>query len=308
MIYDINGNLITTPYGLDGVALSQAYDINGSIVHSTGELRPDYNKYSYTQVWATKGKSPAQGFDILNDKVYWALKSGNTTPDTALYIFNLDGTSAVSGESVTVYGGHANNVTFSHQYTDEDNLPLVLMSTAYDNPVYLNRIDNDNNAAIIRKYTIPMIDGIVNKGFDMCYGDTDDTAYTASVFGSNGDASLGTHICIAKWDMANLTVNDDGTYTPSFVSSAETAWHYWKQGIKYHDGLIWLASGYPNYNAYVYGIDPASGETIATINCNTTTEIEGAVWYPDASAIGGYALYVGFQGMSLRKYVFDAKM
>lgn len=56
-----------------------------------------------------------------------------------------------------------------------------------------------------------------------------------------------------------------------------------------------------------YGIDPNTGDTKCTIDCDTTTEIEGAVWYKDENAIGGYALYVGFQGMMLRKYTFAEK-
>ena len=303
MIYAVNGLQLSNAYDVDGEPLGNAYDIDGNQIYSI----PDYSNYSYVQKWSTKGISSTQGFDIYDSKVFWISKSGNDSSDNKMYIFNLsDGSSAVQGNYITAYGGHGNNVTFSKEfYSSGDEYPLVLMSTAYsDSPVYLNRISNSFVASMEKKYTIPMISNVTNGGFDMCYGETDDIAYTVSVFGSNGDASLGTHICIAKWDMTDLTENQDGSFTPSFISSVECDWHYWKQGIKYHDGLIWLASGYPDYRAYVYAFDPTTGETKYTIDCETTAEIEGVSWYPDSQAVGGYALYVGFAGMSLRKYTF----
>ena len=307
MIYDINGNALASVYDANGNSLATAYDVEGNQAYHRSSGVPDYSDYSYVQKWASKGIGSTQGYDIYDDKVFWVSKSGNDSADNKMYIFNLsDGNAVRDPAYITAYGGHGNNVTFSRQkYDPGDNFPMVLMSTAYSNsPAYLNRITNDYTASIVKKYTIPMIDQIVNGGFDICYGATDDIAYVASVFGSNSDAAQGTHICIAQFDMSDLTENEDGTFSPAFIKSVRCDWHYWKQGIKYHDGLVWLASGYPGYNADVYGIDPETGVTKHHINCATTTEIEGAVWYPDAEAVGGYALYVGFQGMMMRKYTF----
>lgn len=305
-IYNVSGASLGLAYDIDSSELATAYDYEGSVVYSKSPAIPDYDSYSYTQKWASKGISNAQGFDIYDGKVFWVSKSGNSPVDNKMYVFNLsNGSSAVQGEYITAYGGHGNNVTFSKEFLAQgDNYPLVVMSTAYDYLVYLNRISNSFVATLEKTYTIPSIPNITNGGLDICYGETDDVAYTATVFGSNSDPQLGTHICIAKWDMTDLTENQDGSFTPAFISSVNCDWHYWKQGIKYHDGLIWLASGYPGYNAYVYAIDPNTGETKHIIDCETTTEIEGAVWYPDAQAVGGYALYVGFSGMMLRKYTF----
>lgn len=272
-------------------------------------LTPDYSKYNYIEKWESKGVGSTQGFDIFDDKVFWVSKSGNGSSDNKMYIFNLsDGSYALGGDRpyITAYGGHGNCVTFSNEYYEAgDNIPLVMMSTAYENPVYLNRINNEYQASIVMRYVIPLLDGVVNEGFDICYSDIEEIAYVVSVFGSNSDSSLGTHICIAKFNLADLTDNGDGTYTPSLISSIQSPWHYWKQGIKYHDGLIWLSSGYTNLRGYVYGIDPNTGEVKYTIDTQSNIEIEGAVWYPDENAVGGYALYIGFQGMLLRKYTFQ---
>jgi len=43
-----------------------------------------------------------------------------------------------------------------------------------------------------------------------------------------------------------------------------------------------------------------------SIDLETNTEPEGLAWLRDTEVIGGYALYVGFQGMMLRKYTFEA--
>lgn len=306
-IYNVHGGQTNTAFDVSDNDLNRAWNVAGNLVFSKGET-PDYSNYSYVQKWASKGIGSTQGYDIYDGKVFWVSKSGNSSVPANCYVWNLeDGSQALSSAYITVYTGHGNNLTFSDEYYDpEDNYPLLLASTAYAAPVYLNRISNNYVATLEKTYVMPSIQNVIAPGFDMCYGETSDIAYTATLFGSNSDASLGTHICIAKWDMTNLTDNGDGTYTPAFISSVNCDWHYWKQGIKYHDGLIWFASGYPGYRAYVYAFDPTTGDTKYTIDCETTTEIEGAVWYPDNEAVGGYALYVGFQGMMMRKYVFQA--
>lgn len=306
MIYAVNGLPLPNAYRKNGAELSQAYNVEGNQVYHRSSGIPDYSNYSFTQKWASKGVGNTQGYDIFNNKVFWISKSGNSSEDNKMYIYDLsDGSAVLNPAYITGYGGHGNNVTFSRQrYEAGDTYPLMLISSAYANPCYLVRLTDEYQASIVRRYTIPLIDQVTNGGYDITYGETDDIAYVASVFGSNSSAAQGTHICIAQFDMSDLTENEDGTFSPAFIKSVRCDWHYWKQGIKYHDGLIWLASGYPGFNADVYGIDPETGETKYHVNCETTTEIEGAVWYPDAEVVGGYALYVGFQGMMMRKYTF----
>lgn len=307
-IYSADGMTVITAHDIDGHNIFVGYDINGVFVY--GE-QPDYTNYSYTQKWASKSISNAQGFDIYDGKIYWVSKSGNSSEDNAMYIYNL--TDGSLDRQIAAYGGHGNCVTFARtKYAESDPVPTMLISTAYTNPSYKVRLDSGYDASILQRIKLPVDgtiaespeNGVTNGGYDVCYGETDDVIYSASVWGSN--SSDGTKITIGKWDMTQLTDNGDGTYTPTLLSYVNCDWHYWKQGIKYHDGLIWLCSGYPNYAAYIYAIDPTTGETVYTIDCETTTEIEGAVFYPDSDAAGGYALYVGFSGMMLRKYTFAA--
>lgn len=310
-VYDASGATLGAVYNANGNALSAAYDAAGEVIYRAGAPQPNYDSYSRTIQWPKKSISFAQGFDIYDDKIFWVKKSGNGTVNNAMYIFSLNGEYALGEETpyITAYGGHGNNVTFSTEfYDDNDNIPLVLMSTAYsDSPAYLNRITNGYTAEIIKKYKMPLIEDVINGAFDICYGETADICYTASVFGANDDPELGTHIGLAKWDMTDLTENEDGTFTPAFIASARADWHSWKQGIKYHDGLLWLASApISGAKAYVYALDPNTGQTIHTIDTGNKSEIEGAVWYPDESAVGGYALYVGFQGMEMWKFTFNA--
>ena len=68
--------------------------------------------------------------------------------------------------------------------------------------------------------------------------------------------------------------------------------------------MLWYNSGYGQQRAYTYAIDPYTGELLYIIDLETNTEPEGIVWVEESGVAGGYAMYIGFQGMMLRKYTF----
>jgi len=299
MVYNINGIRLLSAYVKSGTEAMRAYDVNGNIVYDKSPA-VDYTTYSYTQKWASKGISSTQGFDIYDGKVFWVSKSGNSSIPANCYVWNLsDGTQALDAAYITVYSGHGNNLCFA-----PDN--IMYATSAYTPHVYINSFTS--SFVFTLEKTLYIDDGCID--CDACKDETNaDILWT---LGHSASASYTTEpYYISKWDLTQLTDNGDGTYTPGLIQTVEMAQpsnSFYFQGCKFHDGILWFANGYSGSStgAYVFGVDPDTGEYLYTINCETTAEPEGVAWYPDATAVGGYALYVGFAGMALRKYTFGA--
>lgn len=296
-IFNLNGDAIATVYELDGDVASSIYDINGTLIDGS-DPEVDYSHYSYTQKWASKGISNTQGFDIYDGKVFWISKSGNASVDANCYVWNLsDGSQALSTLYVTAYTGHGNNLCFDY--------PLLYATSAYTPHVYVNSVSSDYTTFTLLR-TLYLNDGSID--VDVCIDETDSTILWSIGHTANSSDTTAPYN-ISKWDLTQLTDNGDGTFTPRRISTIQIpqpANSFYYQGCKFHDGILWYVNGYSGSSsyAYVFGVDPSIGETLYSINCETTAEPEGLAWVEESGVKGGYALYVGFAGMALRRYVF----
>lgn len=119
------------------------------------------------------------------------------------------------------------------------------------------------------------------------------------------DDDGGNNPCIVcAWDMSNLTDNQDNTYTPALLSTFQRPFIYVMQGQQYHDGYIWIASGYSAGNQYIYAMNPINGNIEYTLTMPITTEIEGLSWQSDNDR---YYMIVGFQGGKYYKITFEGE-
>lgn len=298
-VYNIDGNMLDIIFSQNGSVLNEAYDIAGNKVFGSMPGEVDYSDYAYVQKWGAKGIGSTQGFDIYDDKVFWVSKSGNSSVPANCYVWNLsDGSQALPTAYVTVYSGHGNNLCFD--------FPKLYATSAYTPHVYVDDV-TDSFVFSLNK-TLYINDGCID--CDACIDETDKTIlWTLGHTATSSNRSAPYYI--SKWDLTQLTDNGDGTYTPRKIQTVETAQpanSFYFQGCKFHDGLLWYANGYSGTSsgAYVYGVDPDTGLVQYTIDCETTAEPEGVAWYPDTEAVGGFALYIGFQSMALRKYTFGA--
>lgn len=295
-VCDVRGKALQSVYSQYGESISDAFDVYGEKVFQSGV---DYTKYSFTQKWRSKGIGNTQGFDIYDGKVFWVSKSGDSTVPADCYVWNLsDGSQALSTPYITIYSGHGNNLSFD--------FPTIYASPAYPpSRVFVNTMDSDFNATLTKKLVFN--DGSTD--CDACIDEFDKTIlWTLGHTGNHTQTSAPFYI--SKWDLTSLTDNGDGTFTPALIQKVSTPQPicYYFQGCRMHDGMLWFASGYAgtDSDAYVYAVNPSTGERLYTIDCETTAEPEGLAWVEDSSAPGGYALYVGFGGMMLRKYTFGA--
>ena len=297
-IYDVEGNSIESIYDAEGTSIETAYDVNGNIVFNGGVTPTvDYSSYSYIQKWGSKSIGSTQGFDIYDNKVFWVSKSGNSSIDANCYVWNLsDGSQALSTPYITVYSGHGNNLCFD--------FPTLYATSAYTPHVYVSTMTNEFVDTLTK--TLYINDGCID--CDACIDETDKTIlWTLGHTASASDRSA--PYIISKWDLTQQTENGDGTFTPRLIRSvfaAQPENSFYFQGCKFHDGMLWFANGYAGTStgAYVFAVNPRTGAYLYTIDCETTAEPEGVAWVADSDVAGGYALYVGFQLMELRKYTF----
>lgn len=298
MIFDINGSELFNAFAKDASPLDYAFDVTGNIVFEPDAEQLDYTQYSYTEVWGEKNIPASQGFDIYDGKVFWVAKMGNDSIPANCYVWNLsDGSQAFSDPYVTIYSGHGNNLSFHP--------PHVYISHAYPYPtassVYINNVSDDLQTFTLEK-TLTFNDG--TEDLDCCLDE-----YNLNRLWTLGHISEeSTTWIVSKWNLANLTINGDGTYTPELLQTAYTAQPETNrnfQGIRHHDGMIWYCNGNGAQRAHVYAINPTTGERLYEIDLETNAEPEGLVWRREQNAPGGWALYVGFQRMALRRYTFE---
>lgn len=300
MIFDVSGNRKNSAYRMNGLQVNQAFDINGNVVFNSEDSKPDYTSYSYIQKWGSKGIGSTQGFAILDDMVFWVSKSGDSSIPANCYVWNLsDGSQALDRNPITIYSGHGNSLSFD--------FPKLYAATAYmPSKAYVNTMTDDYTATLTKTL---MLDSDGSRNCDVCI-DEEDKDILWSLAHTAGSSDTSAPFYISKWNLNNLTDNGDGTYTPELLQTVETPQpsnSFYIQGCYFHDNLLWYASGYSGSSrAYVYAVDPNTGEVMYTIDLETTSEPEGVAFYPDEESAGGYAMYVGFQNMVLRKYTFNA--
>lgn len=299
MIYDKSGHSLSSVYSKIGSAINSAYDVTGDLVFHGGSSDVDYTSYSISKKWTASGVFfSTQGLDIYDSKVFW-VTGGNGTVEENCYVWNLsDGSPAISENPFTVYSGHGNNICID--------FPKLYASTAYSpNKVYVNTLSavTGGYEATLSK-TLFLTDGSVD--LDVALDENDKTILWS--LGHQVDHDTTRPYNISKWDLTNLTENADGTFTPALLQTVQTPQPecYYFQGFKMHDGILWYASGYTGgtYEAYVYGVNPNTGELLYTIDTGLTSEPEGVAWVADSASEGGYALYIGFGGMNLYKCIF----
>lgn len=294
-IYDKDGNSLTYAYDKDGNRLTYAYDKNGNVIFTAGEA-VDYDTYSIAD-YLTINISNSQGFDIYNDTMFQFRATGSTIADI-MNVYDITSGSAIT-TGVAVDSDHGDSASFSDEfYNDSDAFPLLYV-TSDTNPalVYVNRVAT-SSASLIRTLAFP----IAQAGYyaaaacdfenDIIYM----VGYTEQKYLTDDGGANKT--LISKWDLSDLADNGDGTYTPLFISSLTRDFIYCTQGQQFHDGMIWVASGYTNHAGYIYAINPTTGNIEHTIDLNTTTEVEGLAWLDDNNIV------VGYQGGTYQKITF----
>lgn len=291
-IYKIDGTQQTQAYSTSQ-ELQSAYDANGNQVFVKG-----VNYDSYTIVnYCTVSLSPTQGFDIYNGVIFQFM--ANSSISNRMATINVSN-QAIINNNITTNSDHGDSASFSDEfYDDADDYPLIYV-TSDTNPakVYINRVTT-TTSQLVKTLSFP----IDKTGYyaAACVDFENDILYMVGYSEQNyqTDDDGNNKTVISKWDLSNLTENQDGSYTPEYLSSIERAFIYVMQGQHFHDGMLWIASGATNYNGKVYAISPTDGTLLHTVDVNSTVELEGISFVSDNEMV------IGLQGGVYKKVVFS---
>lgn len=292
-IYSMNGSQISTAYKVDGIVSNVAYDVLGNQIHGGGGSNINYDSYTVQAYCGSKTNS-MQGFDIYNGVIFQCTQNNLMTSINA-------STQSVITSDFTAYSDHGDSASFSNEfYSASDTYPLLyITSDTTPAKVYVNRVTT-GSAELVRTYTFPQD----KTGYwaALAYDTTNNIMYMVgykenSYISDNGGSNK---MIVSKWNPSNAVDNGDGTLTPEFISNYERPFIYVAQGQQFHDGMIWVASGYYTDTAsYIYAIEPATGATLYTIDLNSTKEVEGLSFISDTEMVVGLTGGTGY-----KKYTF----
>lgn len=286
-VYNVQGEVVSGIYNLTGDRVSNAYDVFGNRVYIE---ETDYDNYTITD-YINLSVGNAQGFDIHNGYIFQFIAGDK------MNVYNVETASAVATD-VFIESDHGDSASFSNDfYSASDEFPLIYV-TADTNPakIYINQVTT-SSSVLIRTLSF----SIAQAGYYAAVAvDFDNqilymVGYTEQAYLSDNGGS--NKVLISKWDLSSLTDNGNGTFTPAYISSTTRDFIYCMQGQQYHDGLIWIASGYTNHAGYIYAVDPSDGNIAHTVNLNTSYEVEGLAWV-------GNDMIVNYQGKNYQKVVF----
>ena len=295
-VYSKNGTQLNAVYGLNGDALQKAYNKAGTEIFSASTPVVDYSSYTKSNYCAVS-LSPTQGFDIHNGVIFQFLANSSTV-NNRMATVNAS-TSSIISNNITASADHGDSASFSDEYfADDDTYPLLYV-TADTNPakVYINRVTT-TTSTLVKTLSFPLD----KTGYyaALCLDIENGIAYMVGYSKQNylTDDSGTNKTVISKWDLTDLTANQDGSYTPAYISSVEREFIYVMQGQQFHDGMLWISSGGTNVRGYIYALDPSTGELLYTVDTESTTEIEGLAFISD------YEMVFGLQGGAYKLVTF----
>lgn len=268
-IFSKNGTQLTAAYGVDGSDKDYAYDKSGICV-----FEKDSDPYAYYSIYAAynKSRNNAQGMDIYGNYMVVYRDS-----DYALQFINMTSW-AIVYTVATDLTAHGNDITFLKTfYDDNDPFPMIAVGG------FVLRIDIAN----LRAERVLYIHATPTGGTWVTYGtafNEDMTRYYCLGYNTNDYTDPNGFIFLETWD-----VSEDLEY-PTRISSVTRAWFPCIQGVAYHDGMLWVASGMNN-PVKVYALDLTDASIVKTVNLLRTGELEGIGWGYDSTSQKYYCIY-----------------
>lgn len=274
-VYDFTGAVVNTTYDVAGQAVSDLYDVNGNPIES-GAHPLDYDNYTITDQFTYKANG-FNGMDVYDGIIYQLMANNK------LYTFDMETHEALR-TAVEITSAHGASASFSNErYQPSDSYPLFYVSSDAAPPtVFVNRI-TDNGTMLIKTLLFPTDKAGYYAGhaYDVVNNIVYMVGYSQQSYQSADSGN--NKVIVSKWDMSDMAESGEN-YTPTFISRYFRDFIYVMQGKKYHDGYIWISSGYNDGGGqYVYAMNPETGAIEHTITMDDHVEMEDIAWVYDSS-------------------------
>lgn len=271
-VYALDGTQLPTIYGANGSEVLIGYDVLGRVIHESGS-----DPYAYYSIGAiyNKSRENAQGMDIYGN--YMVIFRDDSH---SLQFVNMN-TWAIDYTIPTGISTHGNDISFSKTfYNSNDAFPLLFIQAQSS---YGLRLNINNQTA----ENVMMINNIPTGNTWVVYGtafNDDGSRYYCLGYNTNNYSDSSGFIFLETWDTSESIEN------PTRISSITRAWFPCIQGLAYHDGLLWVASGM-NDPVKVFALDPTDASIVKTIDLTRTGELEGIGWGYDSTKQKWFCVY-----------------
>ena len=272
-IYNTDGTQLDAVYGINGNALDVAYDSDGVVIYESGS--DPYEYYKITSIY-NKTRNNAQGLDIYGN--YMAIYRDS---DYAIQLVNMN-TWLIEYTISTSLTAHGNDITFSNIfYNNTDVFPLLFVAQGSSN--YGLRLNTSNETS----ETVQVLNAPPTGNTWVTYGtafNDDGSRYYCLGYNTNNYSDSSGFIFLETWDTSESIEN------PTRISSITRSWFPCIQGVAYHDGMLWVASGMDD-PVKVYALDPTDASIVKTIDLTRTGELEGIGWGYDSTRQKWFCVY-----------------
>lgn len=251
---DINGNVFNT---LDERLNSIESGITYSNVYFGEKLDFKKYKFDYEEIFEMLGtdnpnlNSPSSSQSICIYKNYiFQFFNGNQAK-----VYNISNKSYIG--TIEIKSEHGNTSQFSNEfYATSDEFPLLYVSSLTTPcEIYINRVTT-TTSTLIKTLVFPQSAGY---SANTCIDFDNNIIYVIGY--SRSDYYTPATTIWSKFDMSELTLNENGTYSPKLIETVETPFWGIMQDMKCFRGDVYLLSnnGFKNKDkACIFRIDTAS--------------------------------------------------
>lgn len=291
-MYNKNGVILHDLYSQNSIEISQAYNVSGKAVFLNNRI--DYGTFVATPLMTVPSSSFAnagmQGMAIYGGVLFQFISNNSVS------LIDIADGSLIA--KLTVTSDHGDAVSFSDEFYDQsDEFPLLYVtSDTTPAKIYVLRVSRES-AELVRTLTFPSTDTGYYAAHAHDYKSK--TLYTVGYRNQDYQTdSNGNEMIVSKWDLSGIERTDSGTIYPTKLDSFTVPFIYVSQDQTFHDGLIFITSGYPNTVQKLYIVDPIAGEVYQTVTLVGTSETEGIDFVADD-------MIIGQRPFSYTKYTFS---
>lgn len=296
-----NYNTIVAVYNKPEKTYSYAY--TGETIDTKAKKYAVEKTVRFVPSAGAAGSTTMQGFAIYGDKIIQCYSG-----DSKITITDLLTGSVLATLTGNVNHGNAIDF-FTDKYDADDPFPYALVSDGLTNEAYKARITLSGVTIVETiKFPVEHCGYYVSTALDKI----NNIIYTVGYAQNSYTIATNNKMIIAKWDYNDLTTNQDGSVTPSFIGSFNLQFMTTLQGPTYYNGRMYIISSKASQteaNTIIYVVDPYN-ERISSVldefpDAIKNYECEAVYFYEHVDGVYGY-LRSAYGGAPFYRIAFNS--